>query len=324
MVTDEKSNALNSQFSSVFIDDDGNLPNVSDKNVSLPFTNLCITQSDIIDAIKCLSSSSSAGVDGLASKFFKNCSIPLSVPLQYIFSMSLSQGKLPTDWKIGKVIPIFKNKGSRSEPSNYRPVSLTSISCKIMERVLKKHINKHLSANNLITSSQHGFRSGRSTQTQVLECLNDWTQALDVDKSVDVIYLDISKAFDTVSHTKLCHKLRKYGFHGPVLKWIEDFLSERSQFVQVNNSRSDNARVKSGVPQGSVLGPVLFLIFINDIIDAVKYSCIKIFADDTKPYFCIDSIEAYNQLISDLRKLFEWSDSMESIMVRFDLNDQSI
>ena len=149
----DKSNALNSQFSSVFIDDDGLLPTVSHKNISVPISNLCITRTDIIDAIKCISANSSSGVDGLASKFFKNCSVPLSVPLQHIFIMSLSQGKLPREWKIGKVIPIFKNKGSRSDPANYRPVSLTNISCKIMETVLKKYIYVHLFNNNIVTAS---------------------------------------------------------------------------------------------------------------------------------------------------------------------------
>ena len=256
-----------------------------------------------------MSNGSAAGIDGFPSNFFKNCALPLSVPLQYIYAMSLSKGVLPKDWKIGKVVPIFKNKGNRSDPINYRPVSLTNISCKIMERVLKKYINAHLFSNKLISASQHGFLAGKSTETQILECLNDWTRSLDNDENVDVIYLDISKAFDTVSHEKLLYKLKKYGFKGPVLKWIRSFLTERFQFVQLNSCRSTKANVKSGVPQGSVLGPVLFLIFINDIIDAVKHSCVKIFADDTKLYFCVDSMEAYNQLLSDLTSLFEWADS---------------
>ena len=175
----DKCRALNDQFSSVFTKDDGILPNLADRHINFPVTNFCISRCDVVDAIKCLSVESAPGIDGLPAVFFKKCSRQLSVPLQSIFQKSLSQGKLPSQWKIGKIVPIFKNKGSRSAPVNYRPVSLTNISCKLMERILKKHVNNHLLNNNLLYSGQHGFLSGKSTQTQLLECLNDWTEAID-------------------------------------------------------------------------------------------------------------------------------------------------
>ena len=218
---------------------------MADRNIIYPLTNVCITRCDVVDAIKCLSVGSAPGIDDLPAVFFKKCSNQLSVPLQSIFQKSLVQEKLPSQWKVGKIVPIFKNKGSRSDPKNYRPVSLTSISCKIMERILKKHMINHLLGNNLLHPGQHGFLSGKSTQTQILECFNDWTDAIDQNKCIDVVYLDISKAFDTVSHEKLLFKMKRFGFCGPLLNWVENFLSVRSQFVQVNKDSSLKTNVTS-------------------------------------------------------------------------------
>ncbi len=202
------------------------------------------------------------------------------------------------------ITPVYKGAKHRSTcPASYRPISLTCIACRILERVLKWRIMEHLESRNLLTSDQHGFRSKRSTETQLLECINDWTSALDSKESVDVFYLDISKAFDTVCHPKLLSKLPKYGIGGKLLRWITSFLNDRRQAVRVNNVSSDYENVVSGVPQGSVLGPLLFLIFINDLADVCKWSTLKMFADDSKIYFKCKSDADYTKLLSDVKSV---------------------
>ena len=165
----------------------------------------------------------------------------------------------------------------------------------------------HLDRNGLISKEQHGFLSGKSTQTQLLECINDWTKGIDSKKSLDVFYLDISKAFDTVSHPKLLKKLECYGISGELHQWLSDFLSCRTQYVSVKNSDSSYANVGSGVPQGSVLGPILFLIYINDLAKIVKHCSLKMFADDTKIYFQCDLATDRTVLEIELELVFEWA-----------------
>ena len=300
-----KCDVFNKQYTSVFVRDDNRLISLPDVNVVDPLTFLCITRCHVLRAIKRLKASSAAGPDGLPAMFFKRCAPQLSVPLQTLFSRSLREGRLPAEWKLSKIIPVFK-KGSRSDPGNYRPVALTCIACKLMERILKDVLTAHLESNGLITRHQHGFRFGRSTQTALLESLNDWTRSVDRGHSVDVVYFDVSKAFDTVVHSKLLSKLTSYGVTGPIYHWIADFLSDRKQFVSLNSASSVFSSVVSGVPQGSVLGPLLFLIFINDIVNCVKYSKISMFADDTKLSGEVDTKEQYDKLLCDVRSIFKW------------------
>ena len=201
---------------------------------------------------------------------------------------------------------IYKGKCSRSDPSSYRPISLTSVACKLLEFILKKYLSLHLFKNDLLTGQQHGFLSKKSTETQLLQCVNDWTKSLDCKNAVDVFYLDISKAFDTVSHPKLIRKIEKYGITGKFLNWIKNFLLSRFQQVRVDGTLSDNISVISGVPQGSVLGPLLFLIYINDLARVIRCSSVKMFADDTKIYFkCVDDVDHAN-LCSDIEAALDW------------------
>ena len=232
-----------------------NLPNRCNTYIE----DFIITRKSIIDCIKYLKPNSSPGPDSLPSKFFKQFADQLSVPLQTIFNRSFEEGKLPNEWKSATVVPILKNKGKATDPSNYRPISLTCICCKLMERLIKNNLYSHLVSNNAITNHQHGFVS-KSTQTQLLECTNMW---LDEKEGVDVVYIDVSKAFDTVSHPKLLNKMASYGIRGKFLNWVSDFLNTRTQTVKVNSSFSEPLPVSSGVPQGSVLGPLLYLIYSN-------------------------------------------------------------
>ena len=186
-----------------------------------------------------------------------------------------------------------------------RPVSLTSSVCKVMETIIKNEIFDHVGRFGLLTRHQHGFRSKFSTISQLLECLNDWTSVLDRNKQTDVAYLDFAKAFDSVSHPKLISKLRSLGISGLLLQWIKSFLENRTQRVRTGSQLSDSANVTSGVPQGTVLGPVLFLLYVNDLTTVVKDSSVKLYADDVKLYVTADLRS--NQLKDDLQNVSEWA-----------------
>ena len=242
------------------------------------------------------------GPDGIPAIILKELCEELCLPITMIFNKSISTGEVPKEWKVAEVTAIFK-KGNKQEPGNYRPVSLTSITCKVLESLISDSIRNYFETNSFFTNCQHGFRNHRSCVTQLLEVLNDFTNFIESKDCIDVIYLDFSKAFDTVPHKRLLTKLKSYGIDGNVLGWIDDFLSNRSQRVRVNKSISDLKPVTSGIPQGSILGPLLFIIFINDLPDSIHSIC-KIFADDTKIY---NSHEKSNVIQQDLLTLQEWS-----------------
>ena len=185
-------------------------------------------------------------------------------PITTLFNCSLQRGEVPSDWKKANISPIFK-KGSKSIAANYRPISLTAVLCKLMESFIRDHVMTYLMENKLLTVKQHGFICGRSTVTQLLKYLDDCAKCVASGKVVDAIYLDFEKAFDTVPHRRLLEKLKAYGITGEILSWIGDYLRERTQVVLVNGTDSEIGAVSSGVPQGSVLGPLLFVIYISTI-----------------------------------------------------------
>jgi len=222
-----------------------------------------------------------------------------------IFSWSYEQGDLPEDWKQAHITSIYK-KGDKSEAGNYRPVSLTSVICKVMESIIKDHMLSTLEETGRMTRYQHGFTKGKSCLTNLLETFEAWTRLLDAGFGIDVIYLDYKKAFDTVPHRRLLTKLQSFGITGRLLRWIEAFLDKRQMTVLVNGHSSRWADVLSGVPQGSVLGPLLFLLFVNDLPDWVCNS-IRMFADDTKIWATIKKQEDSVSLQKDLDRLVDWS-----------------
>jgi hypothetical protein len=302
---------MNSFFASVFTADNGSTPLV-DKNVNpldVKIESVAFTPMTVYKALKKLKPSTSTGPDGLPNVLLRNCADSLALPLCHIFDTSFKDSKLPSSWKIANVLPIHK-KGCTSDPNNYRPISLTSSCCRVMERILNEDILNYLLANNLITKHQHGFIRGRSTSTNLLECINDWSLNLQNQAGTDVIYFDFKKAFDSVSHPKLLTKLEAYGLSGLLLSWIKAFLNGRSQSVMLNGYQSDLISVISGVPQGSVLGPTLFLLYINDvsnIFQNLSVTC-KLYADDIKLYSCYTTnSQSVHDLSEAIERLTAWS-----------------
>lgn len=268
---------------------------------------ILLQQQDVRDAISILNWDSATGPDDIHPALLKSCSEALVFPLFKVFSLSLSEARLPLIWKTSIVIPIYK-KGSHYDPLNYRPISLTSVVCKCLERIIVKHLNSYLESHDILSNHQFGFRSGRSTQDQLLLVYDSITGWFDQGDAVDLILFDFAKAFDVVSHPILLSKLSCLGIDTRLIYWIEDFLSGRTMSVSVKGAYSSPRPVRSGVPQGSVLGPILFLVFINHI--ASHLSCqYKIFADDLKLFMRVNfsTTELYRRSIdhcqSDISKL---------------------
>ena len=303
---EEKAETLNAFFSSVFTDEDKtNVPILSEGEYSkgVTATDIIVTPDAVRKKLNGLDASKAQGPDRIPPRVLKELSNELSTPLCLLFNKSIESGIVPSDWRSAEVTAIFK-KGSKSEPGNYRPVSLTCIVCKVLESIIRDTLTSHFHDNNLYANCQHGFRSKRSCMTQLMEVMEDLTTLLDEKNPVDIIYLDFRKAFDSVPHERLLCKLQAYGVTGNILNWIRNFLTGRVQKVRVGNANSSLAEVLSGIPQGSILGPVLFTVFINDLPEGIQSSC-KIFADDTKIY---DKSGNCSRIQGDLKRLERWTE----------------
>ena len=309
----EKAELLNSFFQSVFtIEDSGPLPPPPSVTCDQVLEHFSIEEEDVRKILVSLQVNKACGPDGINPLILMKASSALAKPICHLFRVSLDAGEVPEDWRQAIITPIFK-KGSRCDASNYRPVSLTSVVGKCMEKIVRDKVMTHLQVNNLICNEQHGFVSGRSCTTQLLETLDEWTEILDEGGSIDAIYTDFQKAFDTVPHQRLVRKLQTYGVSGYVLSWIRAFLRDRSQRVRINGTQSREAVVYSGIPQGSCLGPLLFVVFINDLPANVS-SPVKMFADDTKIYIRSDIPGAPCDLQNDINILQKWT---EDWLLRF-------
>ena len=231
-----------------------------------------------------------------------SCSLAdiLSTPLKMLFNKSLCEGIVPIQWVEACITAIHK-KGLKSAIGNYRPVSITSVICKMMESFIRDHIIDYMVSNNYTAEEQHGFVPRRERMTNLLPAMDDWTKAIDFGHNIDVIFTDFAKAFDSVPHKRLLVKLE-----GQVLRWLKAFLTGKRHRVNVEGELSDWVYAKSGIPQGSVLGPSLFVIFINDLPLVIKNSC-KMFADDTKLYRTIITEDDTTSLQDDIDSLVDWS-----------------
>ena len=301
----EKANILQKQFSSVFTHEpEGEMPLLSNRSEA-SICHFNVTEEMVHDELLNLNINKSCGPDEIHPRLLKELAATISKPIAFLFNKSLQYGKVPLDWKKANVSPIYK-KGARNRAENYRPVSLTAILCKIMEKFVKEAVINHIMTNNLLSTKQYGFISGRSTVTQLLGFLDVCMERIVKGEIVDTIYLDFAKAFDTVPHRRLMGKLDSYGIKGNIHQWIKAFLTGRSQVVKVNGTESNRADVLSGIPQGSVLGPILFVLYINDLPEEVQ-SDIYLFADDTKILRQITSREDACKLQEDVDSLERWS-----------------
>ena len=304
----EKTQTLNKFFCQVFTQENDNPPDLTPELLPgiTEHEPLTFTVELIEKKLRKLDANKAAGPDGLHPRVLKELASVLASPLSQIMQKSLDSHTTPKQWKLAHISPIFK-KGDKQLPSNYRPVSLTCILCKLMEAVIRDSVMDHLEENNLLSQHQHGFVRKRSCATQLLQCLDEWTKAVDDGDQTHIIYLDFSKAFDSVPHKRLIMKMRQYGIQSDILQWCKSFLTNRQQKVVVNGQHSQWASVMSGVPQGSVLGPLMFVIFINDLPDVVE-SCVKLFADDVKLFRRTRTTEDKDKLQTDLDNLEDWAD----------------
>lgn len=299
----EAADLLATYFASVFTSS-GGVP-IPDFNFNKPqeiLSSAKIDEESLQREINTLSLTSAPGPDGVSPRIIKYCAVNLVKPMLKMFSTSMVSGRLPGAWLEAIVTPIFK-RGDKCNCENYRPVSLTSVVCKIMEKLIAKCILDYLHDHELIPRTQHGFLPGRSAVTNLLSSVNMWTRQLDAGHTVDVVYLDFSKAFDRVPHNLLLYKLSRIGIGGCLLNWIHGFLSERSFAVRVGGSLSGAVRVASGVPQGSVLGPLLFVLYTVDLLAHLGCDHVA-YADDLKIYG--PSSESLSRIQPSLNCVANW------------------
>ena len=300
-----KADILNQQFESVFTHEtpigDDFLPQVSPHKT---MEDIHFTTNGIEKLLKNLKVHKAAGPDAITPRILKELSPVVARILTIIYTRSYETGEAPDDWKRANVAPVYK-KGNKHDPANYRPISLTCISCKLMEHVIASQIMSHGNSNNILYDLQHGFRSKRSCESQLLELTTELFNNTQNGKQTDALVLDFSKAFDKVGHKRLLRLLRYYGIAGKTNLWIESFLSSRTQQVVVEGEHSYVGNVVSGVPQGSVLGPCLFLFYINSLPEGLL-SRARLFADDTLIYMTISSRADGSKLQSDLDALERW------------------
>ena len=271
--------------------------------------NIIFTHQGVSKLLSGLQPHKATGPDCLPPRILRDLAEEIAPSLCLIFQQIYNTGETPQDWRDAIVTPIYK-KGNKHDPQNYRPVSLTSIACKIFEHVLCSAIMTHLNSCGVLTNDQHGFRKGLSTETQLLAAVHDWSHALHEGRQTDVLFLDFSKAFDSVPNGRLVEKLRYYGISGKANRVIESLLRSRRQRVAVNGSLSQWVPVTSGVPQGTVVGPILFLIYINDIQSGIS-SRMRLFADDSVIYRSIDTNNDHLALRDDLARLDQWASTWQ-------------
>ena len=301
-----KASILLRQFSSVFTKTAYKVMPRVRLRVRGSLNKIKVEEKGVENLLKKIEPHKAPGPDNIPNMVLKQCATSLAPAVTILFQKSLDSGVLPKDWTDANVTPIFK-KGDRQSAGNYRPVSLTSVLSKCLEHIVCHQMHKHFDRFNVLTNRNHGFRKGFSCETQLTITVDELCKNLDRGYQTDVAILDFSKAFDKVPHDLLLHKLNCYGIRGPLHSWIKAFLTNRQMRVIIENEASAEATVHSGVPQGTVLGPLLFLVHINDLPDRVRSSIVRLFADDCLLYRTIQSPRDHQLLQDDLRQLEAWA-----------------
>jgi len=303
----EKATTFNNYFASIFSKWDTNkqipvVPINEDPNLS----SMTLTEEEVKRELDGVDITKAPGPDGIPTRILKDCAENLLTPLTYLFNLSLNSATVPQEWKRANVVPVFK-KGDPTQTNNYRPISLLPIISKILERLIYNKIIPFIRPK--LTNMQHGFLARCSTSTQLLTVFSRINNILDTRTQTDVIYFDLSKAFDSVPHAPLLLKLKSFGINGKLHAWFSSYLSNREQRVTLDGNTSEWLPVTSGVPQGSILGPLLFLIYINDLPDYLAPDTLcAIFADDTKIFRPIESEDDTRQLQQDINNINEWGE----------------
>ncbi len=300
----ERAGMLSDQYKSVFTDEDTSyIPHKHDPLPSMP--DIKVTVKGVWKLLGTLNPRKAAGPDKVPTTILKDYRDILAPVLTVIFQQSLDTGVVPKEWRLANIVAIFK-KGDKHDPGNYRPVSLTSIACKSLEHILFSNIMDHYDAHHFLTKRQHGFREKYSCETQLITTVEDILKDINHRRQCDILILDFQKAFDKVPHQRLLTKLDHSGIRGNIKKWIGNWLTDQYQHVVVEGCTSCEERVKSGVPQGTVLGPLMFLTYINDIHEELS-SNIRLFADDALLYRPILSRQDTQTLQDDINTLSKWA-----------------
>ena len=264
------------------------------------------TRYEIIDIVSALKNKKSAGHDEIDNFILKGVISSIADPLEYIFNVSLSTGQVPEQMKIAKVIPLFK-KGDSLDTSNYRPISLLSTISKILEKIIFIRTINFLQFHNVFTNSQFGFRKKHSTIHALLNFVDKVAHTIDEYSHMIGIFLDFSKAFDTINHEILLCKLSHYGIRGKALEWFRNYLNNRKQFVSLNQQNSSLKEIECGVPQGSLLGPLLFIVYINDFSRSSDVLSFILFADDSNVFFSHNNPNTLVHTVnSELKQVTQW------------------
>ena len=302
------------------MDDSGHqLPDFPSRSET-QFSDVAISTVKVAKIIKSLDPSKATGPDGIPVSVLQNCSPELSPVLSRLFKKCVAESCFPSSWKIASIVPVFKNSGERSDPRNCRPISLLSVISKVFESLINSVLIHHLNLHNPFSDHQYGFRSGCSTADVLTVISERIYRSLDACGESRAIALDISKAFDKVWHAGLLHKLKSYGVSGVAFNLIESFLTDRKIKVVLDGQSSRYYSINAGVPQGSILGPTLFLIFVNDLPDDILCK-LAIYADDTTIYQSLslprsqkvcsgdwERLELAADLEYDLRSVTEWGE----------------